>query len=49
MNGSPVTQEPQIAFFGEPGVDVFLCLSSAPGTPIYSRPAPGAGVLGYTS
>ena len=48
MNGSSVAQDPQIAFFGKPVVGEFLCLSSVPNEPIYSRPGPGAGILGYT-
>ena len=43
-----IAQDPQIAFFGKPAVGEFLCLSSVPNTPIYSRPGTGAGVLGYT-
>lgn len=48
MNGSSVAQDPQIAFFGKPVVGEFLCMSSVPNEPIYSRPGPGAGILGYT-
>jgi hypothetical protein len=48
MNGSTVAQDPQIAFFTKPAVGEFLCLSSVPNMPIYSRPGPDAGILGYT-
>jgi hypothetical protein len=48
MNGSSVAQDPQIAFFGKPVVGEFLCLSSMPNEPIYSRPGPDAGNLDYT-
>ncbi len=48
MNGSSVAQDSQTAFFGKPAVGEFLCLSSVPGMPIYSRPGLGGGILGYT-
>ena len=48
MNGSSVAQDPQIAFFGKRAVGEFLCLSSVPNELIYSRPGPGAGILGCT-
>jgi hypothetical protein len=45
MNGSTVAQDPQIAFFSKPAVGEFLCLSSVPNMPIYSRPGPDAGKI----
>jgi hypothetical protein len=48
MSGSSEAQDPQITFFGKPAVGEFHCLSSALDMPIYSRPGPGAGILGNT-
>lgn len=48
MVNGPGDPDPHIAFWPKPAVGEFLCLSSDPGMPIYSRPGPGAGVIGYT-
>lgn len=48
MDSSALGQNTQTAFYGKPENGEFLCLSSVPNMPIYSRPGPGAGILGYT-
>jgi len=41
-------QAPQYKLWPAPKLGRWLCLTSTPGTPIYSGPSPGGQIIGYT-